>query len=89
MVRMVRRALVLSAVQGGVVAYHVRGQAMAEPSKSGGNGGNCLFRFGLIADIQYCDCDDGVNFSGSERRYAHATVSMQCAHSLSSGRAWP
>ncbi|CAK9049721.1 DNA mismatch repair protein PMS1 (Postmeiotic segregation protein 1) (Protein POSTMEIOTIC SEGREGATION 1) [Durusdinium trenchii] len=27
------------------------------------------FRLGLIADIQYADCEDGTDFSGSERRY--------------------
>ena len=27
-----------------------------------------LFRFGVIADIQYCDCPSGANFAGSEVR---------------------
>nr|XP_051680451.1 manganese-dependent ADP-ribose/CDP-alcohol diphosphatase isoform X2 [Oryctolagus cuniculus] len=29
----------------------------------------CLFSFGVIADIQYADLDDGYNFQGSRRRY--------------------
>ena len=32
-----------------------------------------LFKFGLLADIQYCDTDDRTNFSGSQvRRYRNA-----------------
>ena len=32
-----------------------------------------LFKFGLLADIQYCDVDDRANFSGSQiRRYRNA-----------------
>lgn len=28
------------------------------------------FRFGLLSDVQYCDCDDAMNFAGTEmRRY--------------------
>eukprot|EP00966_Prymnesium_polylepis_P276803 6395248-Prymnesium_polylepis.1 len=26
------------------------------------------FTFGIIADIQYCDCDDATNFAGTETR---------------------
>lgn len=33
-----------------------------------------LFRFGLIADIQYCDCDDAANFAGTEVRGYRGTL---------------
>ena len=32
-----------------------------------------LFRFGLIADIQHCDCDDATNFAGTETRRYRST----------------
>ena len=33
-----------------------------------------MFTFGIIADIQYCDCDDATNFAGTETRYYRDTV---------------
>eukprot|EP00466_Bigelowiella_natans_P006324 jgi/Bigna1/79100/fgenesh1_pg.59_\ len=33
-----------------------------------------LFRFGVIADVQYADIDDGTNFHGSEFRYYRGTL---------------
>ena len=33
-----------------------------------------LFRFGVIADIQYCDCDDAANFAGTEVRKYRGTL---------------
>jgi manganese-dependent ADP-ribose/CDP-alcohol diphosphatase len=35
-----------------------------------------LFRFGVIADIQYCDTDDASNFAGSEVRKYRGTVAQ-------------
>eukprot|EP00434_Breviolum_minutum_P032453 symbB.v1.2.028698.t1/scaffold3068.1/size68108/4 len=34
------------------------------------------FRLGLIADIQYADCDDGTDFSGMERRYFRNSLNI-------------
>ena len=39
------------------------GTALSE-SSTGNN--TPLFRFGVIADIQYCDTDDAANFAGTE-----------------------
>ena len=33
-----------------------------------------IFRFGVIADIQYCDCDDASNFVGTEVRKYRGTL---------------
>ncbi|XP_032354701.1 manganese-dependent ADP-ribose/CDP-alcohol diphosphatase isoform X2 [Camelus ferus] len=39
-----------------------------------------LFSFGVIADIQYADLEDGYNFQGSRRRYyRHSLLHLQCA----------
>ncbi|XP_074198255.1 manganese-dependent ADP-ribose/CDP-alcohol diphosphatase isoform X2 [Camelus bactrianus] len=39
-----------------------------------------LFSFGVIADIQYADLEDGYNFQGSRRRYySHSLLHLQCA----------
>ncbi|XP_040125383.1 manganese-dependent ADP-ribose/CDP-alcohol diphosphatase isoform X2 [Ictidomys tridecemlineatus] len=39
-----------------------------------------LFSFGVIADIQYADLEDGYNFQGSRRRYyRHSLVHLQGA----------
>ena len=50
----------------GSVAY----AASREPSE------RPLFRFGVIADIQYCDCDDATNFAGTEVRRYRGTLSQ-------------
>eukprot|EP00438_Fugacium_kawagutii_P024179 Skav230780 [mRNA] locus=scaffold1473:188613:191254:- [translate_table: standard] len=34
------------------------------------------FRLGLIADIQYADCDDGTDFSGQEHRYFRNSINI-------------
>lgn len=34
------------------------------------------FRFGVIADIQYCDCDDASNFAGTEVRKYRGTLAQ-------------
>jgi|EP00670_Eutreptiella_braarudii_P007308 manganese-dependent ADP-ribose/CDP-alcohol diphosphatase len=34
-----------------------------------------LFRFGVIADVQYCNCDDGTNFDGSVKRHYRGALS--------------
>jgi len=44
--------------------------ASSEPSAAG----RPLFRFGVIADIQYCDCDDASNFAGTEIRKYRGTL---------------
>ena len=50
---------------------------------SGGLGGEAprcegeprsVLRFGLIADVQYCDIDDGMNFGGTEFRYYRGSL---------------
>jgi manganese-dependent ADP-ribose/CDP-alcohol diphosphatase len=41
---------------------------------SGCDGSKPLFSFGLIADIQYCDCDDASNFAGTEVRKYRGTL---------------
>ncbi|XP_066878137.1 manganese-dependent ADP-ribose/CDP-alcohol diphosphatase isoform X4 [Kogia breviceps] len=39
-----------------------------------------LFSFGVIADIQYADLEDGYNFQGSRRRYyRHSLLHLQAA----------
>lgn len=35
-----------------------------------------LFTFGVIADIQYADIDDGYNFTGSRRRYYRSSLQL-------------
>jgi hypothetical protein len=38
-----------------------------------------IFRFGVISDTQYCDAEDGTNFSGTRtRRCDHARCMQQC-----------
>ena len=34
----------------------------------------CVLRFGLIADVQYCDIEDGMNFGGTEYRYYRGSL---------------
>ncbi len=34
------------------------------------------FRFGVVADIQYCDCDNATNFGGSETRNYRDTLAQ-------------
>ena len=33
-----------------------------------------MLRFGLIADVQYCDIEDGMNFGGTEFRYYRGSL---------------
>ena len=48
-----------------VALFHHRHQSRSEASS---NESPPLFRFGVIADIQYCDCKPATNFCGSETR---------------------
>lgn len=34
----------------------------------------CQFRFGVVADIQYCDCETASNFMGTEQRNYRGTL---------------
>lgn len=38
--------------------------------------GRCLFKFGVIGDIQYADCADGSDFLGYQPRYFRRTLDM-------------
>ena len=47
---------------------------MSDDSKGRIPGPRPRFRFGVIADIQYCDCDSASNFGGSEVRNYRGTL---------------
>ena len=67
-----RRGLVRSCTVGGsaAVAY-----GMQRPSASCQTSATePLFSFGLIADIQYCDCDDAYNFAKTQLRAYRAAL---------------
>ncbi|XP_076856243.1 manganese-dependent ADP-ribose/CDP-alcohol diphosphatase isoform X2 [Brachyhypopomus gauderio] len=39
---------------------------------------NPVFTFGVIADIQYADIDDGFNFHGTRKRYYRSSLQLLC-----------
>lgn len=49
---------------------HSYSDASVAPSR----GVRPVFSFGVIADIQYCDCDDATNFAGTEHRKYRDTL---------------
>ncbi|XP_026855416.2 manganese-dependent ADP-ribose/CDP-alcohol diphosphatase [Electrophorus electricus] len=42
------------------------------------DGADPLFTFGVIADIQYADLDDGFNFHGTRKRYYRSSLRLLC-----------
>jgi len=57
----------LLGISGRTQSQLVADQEAAEPA---------LFRFGVVADIQYCDCDDATNFAGTETRRYRGTLAQ-------------
>ena len=61
MLALPRRAIAMAATAAGAATIATE----AAPAK---DSTGLSFRFGVIADIQYCDCDNATNFGGSETR---------------------
>ena len=53
----------------GVGALQRAAVSSSSGASSSGGGGRPDFTFGMIADVQYADCEDGYNFSGHIKRH--------------------
>ncbi len=55
-------------------------QQSAPPTTSGATASAALWSFGVIADIQYCDCPEATNYHGTETRdYRGSLEQVRCA----------
>jgi manganese-dependent ADP-ribose/CDP-alcohol diphosphatase len=64
---------------GAGLGLHLQSDPAQAKSTSGAGGSSVQrpqFRFGVIADIQFCDCDDASNFAGTEVRHYRGTLSQ-------------
>lgn len=64
----------------GLVSYQKRCRTSAYPTKTPIMDDCCqklpLFTFGVIADVQYADIDDGFNYSKTRRRYYRSSLQL-------------
>ena len=59
--------------------------SLSSSSSSSPPSASPLFKFGIVADIQFCDCPDGFSFDGVPRYYRHSlSTASACASSFAS-----
>jgi manganese-dependent ADP-ribose/CDP-alcohol diphosphatase len=60
----------------GKMAPMARSQVPMNPGSPTSSASSPMFRFGVIADIQYCDIEDGYNYARTQKRHYRGSLEM-------------